>query len=211
MFLIRCGNHYLQCGHDPVDAKWVDLGNATLHSEEWADNFIVIRLLGEPAVHCEKILFDDAIAAHRNRALEAVKNRWLCRFAGECHRLFCDFSSDGMWVNAHMFYSQKISVEEALKKFETSGISMRKKSDVVKIIKDKIKEWGSLRPPLSDSDWKSVEATILQLLDEKWDNEDIFRFCTLMEEVNPNLSEAYALKEMQKIRDKYSSSIEQAV
>ena len=114
MFVISCGNHWLQADENLVHHEFVsDLCKATLHTKEFAEKYV------SDARECKKAMefleFPVALEQERNRTKEVVKSTWLYAFQALLRKELGDrISSDGIWVNAHMFYGQRLSLADAL-------------------------------------------------------------------------------------------------
>ena len=123
--VIRCGNHWLQSDDHRTDPKWVDLAHATLHTKAWCDEYAEVQLKLNTRV--EVVPVGVALVGERLAGLEEVKKRWLYKFEDLVRNTFVGYTSDGLWVNAHMYYGLKLTVADAVEKFGLS-LKLRKRS-----------------------------------------------------------------------------------
>jgi hypothetical protein len=114
MFVISCGNHWLQADENLVHQEFVsDLCKATLHTKEFAEKYVADAR--ERNKIMEFLKFQKALERERNRVKEALKSTWIRAFESLVRLELGDkISSDGIWTNAHMFYGQGLSLKDAV-------------------------------------------------------------------------------------------------
>jgi hypothetical protein len=113
MFVISCGNHWLQADENLVHQDFVsDLCKATLHTKEFAEKYV--KDARECGKRMECLEFSVALEQERNRVKETLKSTWLYAFEALVRLELGDkISSEGIWTNAHMFYGQRLSLADA--------------------------------------------------------------------------------------------------
>lgn len=117
-YVIRCGNHWLQTDDHLTKPEWTHLAQATLHTKKWAEDFAKSQLKLNTRV--EVILATKAIEDEREAGLQKVRSRWNSAFEDLVRQTFIGYTTDGLWVNCHMYFSMGITVPDAVERFGKS-------------------------------------------------------------------------------------------
>lgn len=119
-YYIKFGNHWLKFDEAHFDANtpdwtfhsWVsDLSSATLHSLEFVDS-----LKKSEAYRSINYYTVDVAFNLKKKSLENdLKVIWLYQFEKAVHEKYgTRIAKDGIWTNAHMYYGQNLTVDQAI-------------------------------------------------------------------------------------------------
>lgn len=118
VYVVRCGNHWLQTvpteDFDKLD-HYGSLSAASYHTKEWVEEtFGDVRRV-------EIMTLAEAMRREREEVARNLKSRWLNLFEMEVRAKYEGFTTQGLWTAAHMYHGQGLTIAQALKEFGGPG------------------------------------------------------------------------------------------
>ena len=113
MYVIRCGNHFLQSDNRFQFASWVELAKATQFEYSKAKEFLSI-----PDKHYSILSVEAAFGVAKQSGIDNVKKSWLYAFYEKAQKMYPEILADGLRETAHMIHAMDLSMEDSLEQLE---------------------------------------------------------------------------------------------